>query len=208
MIILAAQFFKIVEFMKSETAPIELFASLYQKIVDPNIPESAAATLATATPDGKPSARVVLLKGFDERGFVFYTNLESRKAKEIKTNPYGALCFYWQPIHYQVRIEGKLSQVADEEADAYFATRPRGSQIGAWASQQSAALTSREELETRFLELEKQYAGKIVPRPPFWSGFRLAPSHIEFWKGRENRLHERTLFVKENNTWRVTYLYP
>jgi pyridoxamine 5'-phosphate oxidase len=194
--------------MKSETDPIQLFARLYAQVANPNLPESTAVTLATATSEGRPSARVVLLKGFDERGFVFYTNLESRKAREIQANPYGSLCFYWPAIAYQVRVEGKITQVSNEEADAYFATRPRGSQIGAWASRQSAELTSRDELEARFLELEKQYAGKIVPRPPFWSGFRLAPNHIEFWKGRENRLHERTLFVKKNNTWRVTYLYP
>lgn len=194
--------------MKSEPDPIQLFASLYQKIVDPNIPESAAATLATATPDGKASARVVLLKEFDENGFVFYTNLESRKAREIQANPYGSLCFYWPAIACQVRVEGAITQVSDEEADAYFATRPRGSQIGAWASQQSAPLKSREELEWRFAEYEKKFAGQPVPRPLFWSGFRLQPQRIEFWKGRENRLHERTLYTREPDRWVATFLYP
>ncbi len=194
--------------MKSETDPIQLFTNLYDQVNNPDIPESAAVTLATATRDGRPSARVVLLKGFDERGFTFYTNLESRKAREILANPNGALCFYWPAIAYQVRVEGNLEQVTDEEADAYFATRPRGSQIGAWASHQSAILKSREELEARFTGYEKKFASKQVPRPPFWSGFRLVANRIEFWKGQENRLHERTLYVKENEIWTVTYLYP
>lgn len=194
--------------MKSDIDPIQIFSNLYQQLNNPDLPESSAVTLATATPDGRPSARVVLLKGFDERGFVFYTNLDSRKAREIKANPFGALCFYWQPLHYQVRIEGRFEQVTNEEADAYFATRPRGSQIGAWASHQSAPLKSREELESRFAEFEKKIANKTVPRPPFWSGFRLSPKRIEFWKGRENRLHERTLYVKDNEVWTATYLYP
>ncbi|HEX9654771.1 MAG TPA: pyridoxamine 5'-phosphate oxidase [bacterium] len=194
--------------MKSATDPIQLFASLYRQVYTSDIPESAAVTLATSTGDGRPSARVVLLKGFDEHGFVFYTNLESRKAQEIKANSNGALCFYWPAISYQVRIEGEMQQVSDQEADAYFATRPRGSQIGAWASRQSAPLKSREELQTRFSEFEKRFVGQTVPRPVFWSGFRLMPNRIEFWQGRENRLHERTLYVRRGNNWTATLLFP
>jgi pyridoxamine 5'-phosphate oxidase len=194
--------------MKTDIDPIKIFSDLYQQVNNPENPESSAVTLATATPDGRPSARVVLLKGFDDRGFVFYTNLESRKSQEIKANPFGALCFYWPILHYQVRIDGKFEQVSAEEADAYFATRPRGSQIGAWASHQSAELKNREALELRFAEFEKKFAGKAVPRPQFWSGFRLSPNRIEFWKGRENRLHERTFYVKNNEVWTMTYLYP
>jgi len=188
--------------------PFELFSKLYAEVQKSDLEEPSSVTLATATPDGKPSARVVLLKEFDESGFVFYTNLSSRKARELRANPNAALCFYWEPVHHQVRVEGKVSQVADSEADAYFATRPRGSQIGAWASKQSSELADREELAERFSKYEKKFAGKQVPRPDFWSGFRLTPIRMEFWERRENRLHERTQFVREGDTWSVTYLYP
>ncbi len=184
-----------------ERDPIKRFELLYNKIFDPNIPESSAMVLATASPEGKPSARVILLKGFDERGFVFYTNIESR-------NPYCTLCFYWEPIHYQVRVEGKAVQVSDTEADLYFATRPRGSQISAWASSQSRTLLGRQELETQFKKYEKLYEGKEIPRPPFWSGYRVVPERIEFWKRGENRLHERTLYIRHRSSWSVKLLYP
>lgn len=167
-----------------------------------------AVVLSTTGQHCKPSSRVVLLKEFDDRGFVFYTNLESRKTTELKRNPYAALCFYWESIHYQVRIEGSVEQVSDEEADAYFATRPRGSQIAAWASKQSSTLKDRSELEARFQELEKKFAGKEVPRPPFWSGIRVKPERIEFWKRYENRLHERILYIRKKDTWIRTLLYP
>jgi pyridoxamine 5'-phosphate oxidase len=194
--------------MTAQTDPIQLFDSLYKQVFDPALPESAAAVLATATRDGRPSARVILLKGFDERGFTFYTNLESRKSREIKTNPHGALCFYWPAISYQVRVEGDIALVSSEEADAYFASRPRGSQVGAWASQQSAPLLSRPELEARFAEYENKFANETVPRPHFWSGFRLAPVNMEFWKGRENRLHERILYSRKNDSWTAALLFP
>ncbi|NIR50133.1 pyridoxamine 5'-phosphate oxidase [candidate division KSB1 bacterium] len=195
--------------MKKKSDPVALFAELYEKILQSGaLEEPSAMTLATATPDGKPSARVVLLKGYDEHGFVFYTNLESRKAAELKINPQAALCFYWEPIHYQVRIEGSVLQVPEEEADAYFATRPRGSQIGAWASSQSSQLKDRTELETRFRETEQKFEGETIPRPGFWSGFRLAPQRFEFWERRENRLHERFLYVRKNARWEMSLLYP
>lgn len=194
--------------MQTENYPIKRFAQLYQRMTASDAPEPAAVTLATATSDGKPSARVVLLRGFDENGFVFYTNLESRKAEELRANSFAALCFYWEPIHYQVRVEGRVEQVTDEEADSYFASRPRGSQIGAWASKQSSTLKSREALIARFGKYEEEFEGQTVPRPPFWSGFRLIPQRIEFWQRQENRLHNRELFVKAQNTWTKSSLYP
>lgn len=164
--------------------------------------------LATVSADGKPSARVVLLKSFDARGFVFYTNLQSRKGVELRFNPNAALCFYWPPLARQVRIEGIVENVSDEDADAYFASRPRGAQIGAWASRQSTELVSRQELESRVKEFEQEFAGREVPRPPFWSGFRLVPERIEFWQSREDRLHDRLVFVRQGDTWTKGLLYP
>jgi pyridoxamine 5'-phosphate oxidase len=194
--------------MTIESNPIERFRQLYHQIFQADKPESSAVNLATASPDGRPSVRVVLLKDFDEHGFVFYTNLESRKAIELKANPYAALCFYWEANHYQVRVEGPVEQVSDEEADSYFATRPRGSQIGAWASLQSSALADRTTLEQQFQQFEKQFEGKQVPRPPFWSGLRVIPERVEFWKREENRLHERILYVREDGGWKMSLLYP
>lgn len=173
-----------------------------------DVPEPAAVTLATATSDGKPSARVVLLKSSDENGFIFYTNLESRKAIELRENPFAALCFYWEPIHYQVRVEGQVEQLSEAEADDYFATRPRGSQIGAWASKQSAELTKKRTLIVRFLKYQKEFLGKEVLRPSFWSGFKLIPQRIEFWQRRENRLHVRELYTKDGHNWLISTLYP
>src|SRR5262249_32650350 len=156
-----------------------------------NLLEPNAMTLATATPDGCPSARMVLLKGFDHRGFVWYTNYESRKGGELAANPYAALVLFWVDLSRQIRIEGPVTLLAPEESDAYFQSRPRGSQTGAAASHQSQVLPSREPLERRAAELEAEFAGRPVPRPPDWGGYRLAPSVIEFWQGRPDRLHDR-----------------
>jgi pyridoxamine 5'-phosphate oxidase len=164
--------------------------------------------LATASPEGKPSARVVLLKGFDVRGFAFYTNLQSRKSTELQANPNAALCFYWPPLSKQVRIEGSVHKISDQEADAYFASRPRGAQIGAWASRQSAELAQRRELEARVKAFEEKFSGIEVPRPTFWSGFRLIPERIEFWQSREDRLHDRVVFVRDDGKWVKRSLYP
>ena len=172
------------------------------------MPEPNAMTLGTIEAGGQPSVRVVLLKGFDERGFVFYTNYEGRKGRELLAHPKAALCFYWQSLGVQVRIEGTVTKVADEEADAYFASRERGSQIGAWASRQSRPLESPTALVDRVAEYEKKFAGRDVPRPDFWSGFRVSPERIEFWKNRANRLHERHLYTRDGKGWKIETLYP
>jgi pyridoxamine 5'-phosphate oxidase len=172
-------------------------------------PLAETMTLATATRDGVPALRAVLLKGADPRGFVFYTNFESRKAEELFANPRAALCFHWKSLGRQIRIEGTVSLVSDEEADAYFRSRPRDSQIGAWASDQSRLLAGRDELEDRFTNVTRQYAGSTaVPRPAYWSGYRVRPERVEFWQERPFRLHDRVLFTREGDTWRKQRLFP
>jgi pyridoxamine 5'-phosphate oxidase len=189
--------------------PFTLFAAAFQQAAEAGIVEPNAMALATADESGHPSVRMVLLKGFDDDGFVFYTNLESRKARELRANPHAALCFYWQPIGRQIRIEGPITPVSDAEADEYFASRARGSQIGAWASKQSTELSSREELLEKVRQTEARFEGESVPRPPFWSGFRLRPQRIEFWTAGEFRLHDRLIFDrKEDGGWDVKRFYP
>lgn len=164
--------------------------------------------LATADAAGRPSVRMVLLKGFDSQGFVFYTNLESQKGEELAANPRAALCFYWKSMQRQVRVEGTVSLVSDDEADAYFASRARDSQIGAWASQQSRVLTGRFELEKAIARYAAKYAIGRVPRPRQWSGFRLAPERFEFWQERPFRLHDRLVFARDGAAWQTEKLYP
>lgn len=192
------------------TDPFERFASWYAEAVKAIPVDPNAMVLSTVGPDERPSARVVLLKGFDARGFVFYTNLESQKGRELAAHPAASLTFHFSPLGRQVRVEGFVQPVSPGEADAYFATRPRGSQVGAWASAQSAPLPSRATLEARVAEVEAKHQGKPIPRPPNWSGFRLVPDRIEFWVGRENRLHERDVFAREgpDAPWTVQSLYP
>ena len=176
------------------------------RLSEPNDPTAMA--LATADAAGRPSCRMVLLKGHDERGFVFYTNFDSRKGEELAANPNAALLFHWKSLRRQVRIEGPVEPVADAEADAYFATRSRDSQLGAWASDQSRPLDARSTFEARFHEMQKRFEGGAVPRPPRWSGWRVVPERIELWNDRAHRLHERRLFTRVEGGWREGLLYP
>jgi pyridoxamine 5'-phosphate oxidase len=170
--------------------------------------DTTPVALATADAAGRPSVRIVLLRGLDDRGFIFYTNYSSRKARELTANASAAMCFYWPTLDEQIRIEGAVERVSSEESDAYFAGRPRGSQIGAWASAQSEVLDARETFERRIAETEARFDGQPVPRPPFWGGFRIVPSQVEFWYGRESRLHDRTLFTRDGSGWTISKLYP
>jgi len=172
------------------------------------LPEPNAMALATVGMNGNPSVRIVLMKGFDEDGFVFYTNIEGRKGRELRTRPAAAICFHWPMLEVQVRAEGSVAQVSDEEADAYFATRARQSQIGAWASIQSQPIERVDDLANRVAEMEAKFEGQEIPRPPFWSGFRLRPDKIEFWKSRPGRLHERHLYTRSGESWTMETLYP
>jgi pyridoxamine 5'-phosphate oxidase len=172
------------------------------------LPEPTAFALATATADGRPSARMLLLKGIEPEGFVFYTNHGSRKASELLTNPRAAMCFHWQPLEIQMRIEGPVTPVTDAEADAYFASRPRGSQLGAWASLQSQPIAKPGDLEARLAEVTARFDGKEVTRPPHWSGFRLRPEAMEFWRNMPSRLHVRHRYKRDGDAWTVETLYP
>ena len=200
------------EFVKpAQDDPLQRFLALLERArATPQIAEPTAMTLATVSAEGRPSARVVLLKDADEDGLVFYTNLQSRKGREALARPDVALLFWWAPLEMQVRFEGRAERVGDEEADAYFATRARGSQLGAWASTQSRPLASRAELEAKLAEVTEKFEGMPVPRPPHWSGLRVRPLAIEFWKNRPNRLHERELYTREKQgaPWSVQLLNP
>ncbi len=187
--------------------PIRQFARWFQEALEAELIEPNAMTLATATPTGRPSARVVLLKGFDARGFVFYTNYESRKGQELAQNPQAALVFWWAPLERQVRIEGRVERVPDAEADAYFQTRPLEARLGAWASPQSRVIASREALEQRVREIRARF-GARVPRPPHWGGYRVVPEVIEFWQGRPARLHDRLRYTRTPDGWRLERLAP
>ncbi|HJY30637.1 MAG TPA: pyridoxamine 5'-phosphate oxidase [Pyrinomonadaceae bacterium] len=188
--------------------PIKQFQTWFNDAFEAKLPLPEAMTLATATSDGKPSARMVLLKQVDHEGFVFYTNYNSAKAQQLDANPYAALVFYWAKLDRQVRIEGSISRTTREESLAYFATRPRESQIGAWASDQSKEISSRAELEQQAEELEKQYRDREIECPEHWGGYRLKPERIEFWKSRLGRLHDRILYQREGDSWIITRLAP
>lgn len=190
------------------TDPLEQFREWFEEALDAGLHEPNAMTIATSTSDGRPSARIVLLKGYDERGFVFYTNYEGRKARELEANPSCTLAFYWGELERQIRIEGRAARVPDKESDAYFASRPRGSQLGAWTSEQSRTVESRGRLEERLRSLEAEYEGREIPRPPFWGGYRVQPESLEFWQGRENRLHDRLLYARSDGEWKIQRLQP
>jgi pyridoxamine 5'-phosphate oxidase len=190
--------------------PIRQFQAWYDEALASGVSEqdTTSMTLATATKDGNPDARIVLLKSFDDNGFVFYTNYESRKGKELSESPRACLLFYWSSLWRQVRIEGPVEKVSDAESDAYFQSRPLGSRLGAWASNQSEVVAGRDILEERFAELQKRF-GENVPRPPHWGGYRVKPEAIEFWQGQENRLHDRLRYVlRSDGSWLIERLGP
>ena len=190
--------------------PLALFQRWWVEALGAALAEPNAMVLATVAPDGHPAARSVLLKGFDERGFVFYTNRGSRKAAHLASAPVAALLFPWVDLQRQVEVEGTVEPVSDAEADAYFVTRPRDSQLGAWASRQSSVLGGRDELEQRAKEMASRYEGRAVPRPPFWGGYRVVPRRVEFWQGRPGRLHDRLCYQREHprSRWTMERLAP
>jgi pyridoxamine 5'-phosphate oxidase len=192
------------------TEPLERLAAWFEEAVEAGVPEPNAMALATATPDGVPSVRIVLLKGIDERGAQFFTNYESRKGRELEANPRAAATLYWQPQHRAARLEGVVERLSAEESDAYFASRPRGSRLGAWASRQGWALPSREALEAALADAESRYPGDDVPRPAYWGGYRLVPTAVELWQGMPSRLHDRVHWVRDaiDGPWREERLSP
>ena len=194
--------------MPQDENPIGRFKKSLERAEAAGILLPNAMSLATAGKEGRSSLRMMLLKGVDERGFVFYTNVESRKAREFFARPSAALCFWWPELKEQVRVEGEVKRACEQEADEYFAGRPRGSRIGAWASLQSETLKSRDELLARAEKIKTRYEGKEIPRPPFWCGFILVPERIEFWFDRPDRLHERILYTRRGKRWVQTLLYP
>ena len=191
----------------SSINPITEFQSAVERAGAHKV-DTAPVALATADAEGRPSVRMVLLRGVDERGFSFFTNYNSRKARDLEKNPHAALCFHWVALDEQIRVEGRVERLPAEESDIYFAARPRGSQLGAWASAQSDVLPAREVLEEEYRKIERKFAEQPVPRPPFWGGFRLVPRRIEFWYGRPDRLHDRIVYERVGDGWKIERLYP
>lgn len=188
--------------------PIAQFKKWFQEAIDARVPEPNAMNLATVGPEGKPTARIVLLKGIEDTGFTFFTNYESRKGNNMTENPWVALTFFWSELERQVRIEGKAEKARAELSDKYFHSRPRNSQIGAWASPQSQVIDSRKSLENRTVETEEVFQGKEVQRPQHWGGYLVVPQRVEFWQGRPSRLHDRILYNRENEKWKIERLAP
>lgn len=189
--------------------PFVLFGAWLSEAAASGVVEANAMTLATSTPEGKPSARVVLLKDFDAHGFTFFTNYESRKGQELAANPFAALTFWWGPLERQIRIEGSVEKLPDAESDAYYAGRPLGARLGAWVSHQSTVIASRTVLEARLAAVEAQYADEAPPRPPYWGGYRVIPARFEFWQGGLHRLHDRLCYTRrDDGAWTLTRLSP
>ncbi len=188
--------------------PIQQFSVWFGEALKSELLDANAMTLATATPDGSPAARIVLLKGFDEAGFVFFTNYESHKARQLEQNPRAALLLFWAELERQVRVTGAVKKTSAQESETYFQSRPFESQIGAWASDQSRTVTNRAVLESKYAGLAATYAGGVVPLPPFWGGYRVVPETIEFWQGRKSRLHDRLVYTRHGHTWTRSRLAP
>lgn len=188
--------------------PVAQFSVWWDEAVKSDITEVNAMTLATCNIDGKPSARIVLLKGFTNEGFVFYTNYESSKGNDLKNNSYAALVFFWKELERQVRIEGAVEKISEAESDSYFSSRPTGSKIGAWASAQSSAVANREVIEESYLNYLNKFNTQLIPRPKYWGGYIVKPEKIEFWQGRSSRLHDRISYIKQNEDWKIERLSP
>jgi pyridoxamine 5'-phosphate oxidase len=192
----------------SSADPITEFQNAVERAQSHQV-DTAPVALATADAGGRPSVRMVLLRGADASGFVFHTNYNSRKGRDLDANPHGALCFHWVALDEQIRVEGRVERLPDAESEEYFRSRPRGSQLGAWASAQSEVLPTRETLEEQYRDVERRFEGQdVIPRPPFWGGYRLVPDRIEFWYGRPDRLHDRVSYTREAEGWRIERLYP
>ncbi|WYL96676.1 MAG: pyridoxamine 5'-phosphate oxidase [Gloeotrichia echinulata IR180] len=189
--------------------PFIQFTKWFQQALAAQLPEPNAMTIATATPDGKPAARMVLLKDFDERGFVFFTNYNSRKGQELAENPQAALVFWWVELERQVRISGRVEKISENESDKYYDSRPENSRLGAWVSNQSEVIENREVLEQRWQDFQRRYDNQDIPRPPHWGGLRVIPAEIEFWQGRPSRLHDRLLYTRlDHGSWKIERLSP
>jgi pyridoxamine 5'-phosphate oxidase len=199
---------KSLELKELQKDPFEQFFIWFEEAKASQIPEANSMILATAAINAKPSSRVLLLKKVDSKGFIFFTNYESRKGRELLENPFASLTFYWKELERQVNVEGKVEKISEKESEEYFTARPRGSQIGAWASSQSSSIPSRAFLEEKFKYWKEKFAGQLVPKPPFWGGFRLLPERFEFWQGRPNRLHDRFQYVKAGKDWKIARLCP
>jgi pyridoxamine 5'-phosphate oxidase len=192
----------------SSADPITEFQNAVERAQSHQV-DTAPVALATADAGGRPSVRMVLLRGADASGFVFHTNYNSRKGRDLDANPHGALCFHWVALDEQIRVEGRVERLPDAESEEYFRSRPRGSQLGAWASAQSEVLPTRETLEEQYRDVERRFEGQdVIPRPPFWGGYRLVPDRIEFWYGRPDRIHDRVSYTREAEGWRIERLYP